>query len=62
MRPFCLARIEALLGRIKEERAACKKVECEGRRLQGSSYCLEHLIAEQFGRHLATFDRSSSRR
>lgn len=62
MRPFCLARIEEQLGRIKEERAPCKKIECEARRLQGSSYCLEHLIAEQFGRQLAVLERQSNKK
>jgi hypothetical protein len=53
MRPYCLARLEDHLGQIKERKAPCRKVDCRRKRLAGSTYCLEHLIAEQFGRHLA---------
>jgi hypothetical protein len=53
LRPYCLARLEDHLGEIKERKAPCRKVECRRHRLAGSTYCLEHLIAEQFGRHLA---------
>lgn len=53
LRPYCLARLEEHLGEIKERKAACRKVDCARHRLAGSTYCLEHLIAEQFGRHLA---------
>jgi hypothetical protein len=53
MRPYCMARIEEQLGEIKERKASCRKVHCSRNRLAGSTYCLEHLIAEQFGRHLA---------
>lgn len=53
MRPYCLARLEEHLGEIKEMKATCRKVNCGRKRLAGSTYCIEHLIAEQFGRHLA---------
>jgi len=53
LRQFCLARLEEHLGEIKERKAACRKVECGRHRLAGSTYCVEHLIAEHFGRHLA---------
>jgi hypothetical protein len=53
LRQYCLARLEERLGEIKERKAACRKVDCARHRLAGSTYCLEHLIAEQFGRHLA---------
>jgi len=53
MRPYCMARLEEHLGQIKELKATCCKVRCNRKRLAGTTYCLEHLIAEQFGRHLA---------
>jgi hypothetical protein len=53
MRPYCLARIEEQLGAIKERTAGCRKVNCPRHRLAGSTYCLEHLIAERFGKELA---------
>jgi hypothetical protein len=57
LRRYCLARLEEHLGEIREQKLPCKKVECERRRLRGASYCLEHLIAERFGRNLAMFER-----
>ena len=53
LRQYCLARLEEHFGELKERKAACRKVDCGRNRLAGSTYCLEHLIAEQFGRHLA---------
>lgn len=53
MRPYCLARLEEQLGELKERKADCRKVNCRRHRLAGSTYCLEHLIAERFGRELA---------
>jgi len=58
LRKYCLARLEEHLGELKEQKLPCKKVECEGRRLNGSSYCLEHTIAQRFGRQLAMLDRA----
>jgi hypothetical protein len=56
LRKYCLARLEEHLGELKEQKVPCKKVDCERRRLRGSSYCLEHLIAQRFGRHLAMLE------
>src|SRR4030095_10434225 len=56
LRAYCLARIEEHLGELKEEKRACKKVECERKRLAGTPYCIEHLIAQRFGRHLANLE------
>jgi hypothetical protein len=53
LRQYCLARLEERLGEIKERKATCRKLDCPRKRLAGSTYCLEHLIAEHFGRHLA---------
>jgi len=57
LRAYCLARIEEHLGELKEEKRACKKVDCERKRLAGTPYCVEHLIAQRFGRQLANLDR-----
>ena len=56
LRPYCLARLEEHLGEIKERKETCLKVNCRRKRLAGSTYCVEHLIAQQFGRHLARLD------
>jgi hypothetical protein len=53
MRAYCLARLAEHLGDLKEGKQTCRKVLCERRRLNGSSYCIEHLIAQHFGRELA---------
>ena len=53
MRSYCMHRLEEQLGEIKERKASCRKVNCNRNRLAGTTYCLEHLIAERFGRHLA---------
>ena len=53
LRPYCLAKLEEQLGELTERKAICRRVDCDRNRLAGSTYCLEHLIAEQFGRHLA---------
>jgi hypothetical protein len=57
LRKYCLARLEEHLGALKEQKVACRKVECERRRISGTSYCLEHLIAERFGKQLAMLER-----
>ena len=59
MRQYCLARLAEHLGEIKESKASCRKVNCDRRRLAGSSYCVEHLIAEQFGRYLAHLEEAT---
>lgn len=56
MRRYCLARLEEHMGELKEHKLACKKFDCERRRIRGASYCLEHLIAQRFGRHLAQLE------
>ncbi len=56
LRKYCLSRIEEHLGELKEQKVPCKKVACERKRLRGSNYCLEHHIAQEFGRHLANLD------
>jgi hypothetical protein len=53
MRAYCLARLAEHLGELKEGKQPCRKVHCGRRRLHGSNYCLEHLIAQHFGRELA---------
>jgi hypothetical protein len=53
LRAYCLAKLEEQLGEVKERKASCRKVNCGRNRIAGTTYCLEHLIAERFGRHLA---------
>jgi hypothetical protein len=55
LRAYCLARLEEHLGELKEQNLSCKKLDCDRRRLRGTTYCVEHLIAQRFGRHLAKF-------
>jgi hypothetical protein len=62
MRPYCLARLEELLGEIKERKASCRKVNCHRHRLAGTTYCIEHLIAERFGKQLAQLGEPESRK
>jgi hypothetical protein len=57
LRAYCLARLEEHLGEIKEQKVPCKKLDCERKRLRGATYCLEHLIAQRFGRHFSMLDR-----
>jgi hypothetical protein len=59
MRPYCLARLEEQLGEIKERNASCRKVNCSRHRLAGTTYCIEHLIAERFGKDLAQLGDSA---
>ena len=62
LRGYCLSRIEEHLGEIKDQKAPCKKVDCERKRLSGSLYCVEHLIAQRFGRQLAILDRKPDKK
>jgi len=62
MRAYCLARLAEHLGELKEGKQQCRKVHCERRRLHGSDYCLEHLIAQHFGRELARLRSAGNRR
>jgi hypothetical protein len=61
LRPYCLTRLEEHYGELKEKKLPCKKIECEGKRVSGAPYCLEHLIAQRFGRHLARLERANGR-
>jgi hypothetical protein len=61
LRAYCLANIEEHLGELKEEKRACKKVDCERKRLRGTPYCIEHLIAQRFGRQLAKLERKDAK-
>jgi hypothetical protein len=61
LRAYCLDRLEDHLGQLKEEKRPCKKFDCERKRLRGSSYCVEHLIAQSFGRHLANLERRNGK-
>jgi hypothetical protein len=61
LRAYCLARLEEHLGPLKERKLECRKVGCVRKRLDGSSYCIEHLIADRFGRHLAKLDSAPVR-
>lgn len=56
LRAYCLARLEEHHGELREDKLACKKVSCPRKRIRGTGYCIEHLIAERFGRHLARVD------
>ncbi|HEY0713170.1 MAG TPA: hypothetical protein VGF45_10880 [Polyangia bacterium] len=57
LRPYCLARLEEHLGPLKDEKRPCKKLGCEFRRIRDTAYCLEHHIAQRFGRQLSRLDR-----
>ena len=56
LRAYCLARLEEHLGPLRERKLECRKVGCTRKRLDGTNYCVEHLIADRFGRHLAKLD------
>jgi hypothetical protein len=61
LRAYCLSRLEEHLGAIRERKLACRKMGCDRPRLTGAGYCLEHVIADRFGRHLAKLDGPSSK-
>lgn len=61
LRTYCLAKLEEELGEVKERKASCRKANCGGNRIAGTTYCLEHLIAERFGRHLARLSGAEAR-
>jgi hypothetical protein len=61
LRAYCLARLEEHFGELKERKLDCRKVGCARKRLSVASYCVEHLIAERFGRHLAKLDTAAKR-
>ena len=56
LRGFCLARLEDHLGSLEERNARCRKAGCGRKRVASTGYCVEHLIADRFGRHLAKLD------
>ena len=56
LRGFCLSRLEDHLGTLEEKTARCRKVGCGRKRIGATGYCVEHLIADRFGRHLAKLD------
>ena len=56
MRGYCLARLEEHFGPLDERKMSCRKVGCDRKRIGPTGYCVEHLIAERFGRHLAKLD------
>ena len=59
MRGYCLSRLEEHFGRLDERKTSCRKVACDRKRVGPTTYCVEHLIAERFGRHLANLDAPS---
>ncbi len=59
LRAYCLSRLEDFYGELRERKISCRKVACDRRRLAGTNYCLEHLIAERFGRHLSKLEQTS---
>jgi len=56
LRAYCLARLEENLGPLRERKLECRKAGCGRKRLSGANYCVEHLIAERFGRHLSRLE------
>jgi hypothetical protein len=59
LRAYCLARLEEHLGPLRERKMECRKAGCGRKRLERANYCIEHLIADRFGRHLARLDPAS---
>ncbi|MES1206547.1 MAG: hypothetical protein ABUS79_11475 [Pseudomonadota bacterium] len=56
LRGYCLARLEEHFGTLDERKVSCRKVGCERKRIGSTGYCVEHLIAQRFGRHLANLE------
>jgi hypothetical protein len=52
-RSYFLSKLEEHFGLLQEQKADCRKVRCTRKRIAGTGYCLEHLIAERFGRSFA---------
>lgn len=59
LRSYCLARLEEHFGPLRERKLDCRKAGCARKRLEGANYCVEHVIADRFGRHLARLDPSA---
>lgn len=57
LRGYMLSRIEEHVGELKEEKTHCIKQGCTHKRIQGTTYCIEHLIAQRFGRQLSRLGR-----
>lgn len=57
LRPYFLHALSEHMGDLKEERAPCSKPGCDRRKLLSGTMCLEHTIAERFGRQMAFLDR-----
>jgi len=57
LRGYCLARLEDHFGLLEERKVDCRKVGCTRKRIGATRYCVEHLIAERFGRQFAKLDR-----
>jgi len=54
LRAYCLSRLEDHFGgELRERKIDCRKVGCTRKRINGTNYCIEHVIAERFGRQLA---------
>lgn len=58
IRGYCVARLAEHLGEIKEDKAKCAKVTCDRRQVRGTNLCIEHLIAQRFGRQYSRLDRN----
>src|SRR6185437_6603971 len=56
LRSYCLARLEEHFGPLRERKLDCRKAGCARKRLEGANYCVEHVIADRFGRHLARLE------
>jgi hypothetical protein len=57
LRGYMLSSIEEHVGALKEEKTRCIKQGCDRKRIQGTTYCIEHLIAQRFGRQLSRLGR-----
>ena len=57
-RTYCLSKLEEHFGSLQEQKSDCRKVRCNRKRIEGTGYCLEHLIAERFGRPFAYLGNS----
>ncbi len=62
LRGYCLARLEEHFGELKEQKAPCKKADCGRKRLENTTYCIEHVIAQRLGRHLAHLERKTTKK
>ena len=56
LRAYCLARLEEHFGQLQGAQARLPQGRLHAQAPDGTNYCVEHLIAERFGRHLAKLD------